>query len=120
MSAAQPAVAMPAAMRSAIGNRFMGASFPWSGSTASQRSRSVRRATRTLALHHPPRSHAMNDTLSPRRVRALIALAGLGLGMLVLLLTPLSGHSEALGWTPVFWLLLAPASVLVAMKPGLP
>lgn len=62
----------------------------------------------------------MNDTLSPRRVRALIALAWLGVGVLVLLLTPLSGHSETLGWTPAFWLLMAPASLLVAMKPGLP
>lgn len=62
----------------------------------------------------------MNDTLSPRRVRALIALAWLGVGALVLLLTPLSGHSETLGWTSAFWLLMAPASVLVAMKPGLP
>ena len=62
----------------------------------------------------------MNDTLSPRRVRALIAMAWLALGTLLLLLTPLSGHSDSLGWTPVFWLMLAPASVLVAMKPGLP
>ncbi|MET4676899.1 hypothetical protein [Luteibacter sp. ME-Dv--P-043b] len=62
----------------------------------------------------------MNDTLSPRRIRALIAMAWMGLGALVLLVTPLSAHSEALGWTPAFWLLLAPASVLVAMKPGLP
>jgi hypothetical protein len=62
----------------------------------------------------------MNDTLSPRRVRALIALAWLAVGTLLLLVTPLSGHSDALGWTPVFWLILAPASVLVAMKPALP
>lgn len=62
----------------------------------------------------------MNDTLSPRRIRALIALAWLALGTLLLLVTPLSGHSEAWGWTPAFWLLLAPASVLVAMNPRLP
>lgn len=62
----------------------------------------------------------MHDTLSPRRLRALIAMAWLAVGALLLLLTPLSGHSETLGWTPAFWLLLAPASVLVAMKPGLP
>ncbi|HEY4293230.1 hypothetical protein [Luteibacter sp.] len=62
----------------------------------------------------------MHDTLSPRRLRALIALAWLACGALLLLLTPLSGHSDTLGWTPAFWLLLAPASVLVAMKPGLP
>ena len=62
----------------------------------------------------------MHDTLSPRRLRALIALAWLACGALLLLLTPLSGHSDTLGWTPAFWLLLAPASILVAMKPGLP
>ncbi|MDR6937525.1 MULTISPECIES: hypothetical protein [unclassified Luteibacter] len=62
----------------------------------------------------------MNDTLSPRRLRALIAMAWLAAGALLLLLTPLTGHSESLGWTPAFWLLLAPASILVAMKPGLP
>lgn len=62
----------------------------------------------------------MHDTLSPRRLRALIALAWLVGGALLLLLTPLSGHSETLGWTPAFWLLMAPASVLVAMNPGLP
>lgn len=62
----------------------------------------------------------MNDTLSPRRLRALIAMAWLVAGALLLLLTPLTGHSESLGWTPAFWLLLAPASVLVVLKPGLP
>lgn len=62
----------------------------------------------------------MHDTLSPRRLRALVALGWLASGALLLLLTPLSGHSETLGWTPAFWLLLAPASVLVAMKPSLP
>ena len=62
----------------------------------------------------------MHDSLSPRRLRALVALAWLTAGALLLLLTPLSGHSETWGWTPAFWLLLAPASVLVAMKPSLP
>lgn len=62
----------------------------------------------------------MHDTLSPRRLRALVALAWLVGGALLLLLTPLSAHSETLGWTPAFWLLMAPASVLMAMKPGLP
>lgn len=62
----------------------------------------------------------MNDLLSPSRLRALIAMAWLAVGSLILLLTPLSGHSDTLGWTPAFWLLLAPASVLVAMKPALP
>lgn len=62
----------------------------------------------------------MHDMLTPRRTIALIALAWLAAGMLLLLLTPLSGHTDALGWTPTFWLLLAPMSVLVALKPRLP
>jgi hypothetical protein len=62
----------------------------------------------------------MHDMLTPRRTVALIALAWLAGGMLLLLLTPLSGRSDALGWTPVFWLLLAPMSVLVTLKPRLP
>lgn len=62
----------------------------------------------------------MHDTLTPRRTVALIALAWLAGGMLLLLLTPLSGRSETLGWTPVFWLLIAPASVLITLRPRLP
>lgn len=62
----------------------------------------------------------MHDMLTPRRTIALIALAWLAAGMLLLLLTPLSGHTDALGWTPTFWLLLAPMSVLVALQPRLP
>jgi hypothetical protein len=69
---------------------------------------------------HRTEEHAMHDTLTPRRTVALIALAWLAGGFLLLLLTPLSGRSETLGWTPTFWLLLAPMSVLVAIKPRLP
>jgi hypothetical protein len=58
----------------------------------------------------------MNEMLTPRRTLALIALAWLACGTLVLLLTPLSGRSELLGWTPTFWLLLAPLSVLAALR----
>jgi hypothetical protein len=61
----------------------------------------------------------MHD-MTPRRTVALIALAWLAGGMLLLLLTPLSGRSEALGWSATFWLLLAPMSVLVALRPRLP
>lgn len=60
------------------------------------------------------------NTLSPNRLRALIAMAWLVAGALLLLLTPLSGHSDSLGWTPAFWLLAAPTSVLLAMRPRLP
>ncbi|GAA0905073.1 hypothetical protein KR767_06970 [Luteibacter anthropi] len=60
------------------------------------------------------------NTLSPHRLRALIALAWLAVGSLLLVLTPLSARSDALGWSPLFWLVLAPASVLLAMRPKLP
>ncbi|QWT19568.1 hypothetical protein KPL74_17700 [Bacillus sp. NP157] len=62
----------------------------------------------------------MHDSLTPRRLTALIAMAWLAAGTLLLLLTPLSARSETLGWTPTFWLLLAPISILLAMKPRLP
>ena len=62
----------------------------------------------------------MHESLTPRRTVALIALAWLAGGMLLLLLTPLSGRTELLGWTPSFWLMLAPMSVLVALQPRLP
>jgi hypothetical protein len=68
----------------------------------------------------PHKEYAVHDMLTPRRTIALIALAWLAGGMLLLLLTPLSGRTDALGWTPTFWLLLAPMSVLVALKPRLP
>ncbi|MBB3226651.1 hypothetical protein FHW69_001241 [Luteibacter sp. Sphag1AF] len=57
-----------------------------------------------------------NDSLTPRRVRALIALGWLLAGAAVLTLTPMPLHSESLGWTPTFWLVLAPASLLLALR----
>ncbi|TCV92846.1 hypothetical protein EC912_106185 [Luteibacter rhizovicinus] len=57
-----------------------------------------------------------HESLSPRRVRALIALGWLAAGTTLLALTPLPMHSESLGWTPAFWLVLAPASLLVALR----
>jgi hypothetical protein len=62
----------------------------------------------------------MHESLTPRRLRALAALAWLTAGTLLLLLTPVSARSETWGWTPLFWLVLAPASILVAMQPRLP
>jgi hypothetical protein len=61
-----------------------------------------------------------NETISPRRLRALLALGWLFAGAVLLVFTPLSAHSEQWGWTPAFWLLLAPASLLVALQPRLP
>jgi hypothetical protein len=61
-----------------------------------------------------------NDMFSPRRLRALMALGWLFAGAVLLAFTPLRAHSEQWGWTPVFWLVLAPASLLVALQPRLP
>jgi hypothetical protein len=58
----------------------------------------------------------MNTTLTPRRARALIALVWMALGLL-LLLTPLAWPSRALGFSTLFWLVGAPACVLLALKP---
>lgn len=38
------------------------------------------------------------------------------LGAFVLALTPLPAHTEALGWAPLFWLLLAPLCVLAGLR----
>ncbi|HWU75708.1 MAG TPA: hypothetical protein VN043_04335 [Rhodanobacter sp.] len=40
-------------------------------------------------------------------------------GGFALLTTLLPAHTELLGWTPLFWLLGAPLSVLLALEPGL-
>ncbi|MBP1474909.1 hypothetical protein J7I44_11415 [Frateuria sp. MAH-13] len=48
----------------------------------------------------------------------LAAGAGLWalLGAFVLALTPVPAHTEALGWAPLFWLLLAPLCVLAGLR----
>lgn len=48
----------------------------------------------------------------------LVAGAGLWLtlGSLLLVLTPLPTHTEALGWAPLFWLLLAPLCMLGGLR----
>ncbi|PWK92520.1 hypothetical protein [Fulvimonas soli] len=43
---------------------------------------------------------------------ALAACGWLLLGLFLLLLTPLPAHTARLGWSPLFWLALAPLSVL--------
>ena len=47
---------------------------------------------------------------------ALGAGAWLAFGLFLLLLTPLPAHTERLGWSPLFWLLLAPASMLAGLR----
>lgn len=39
-------------------------------------------------------------------------------GGFALLTTLLPAHTELLGWTPLFWLIGAPLSVLLALEPG--
>lgn len=55
----------------------------------------------------------------PQRAQQ-IALAWLAGGLFLLLLTPLDAHDDALGWTPLFWLALAPLCLLAALRPTLP
>lgn len=42
--------------------------------------------------------------------------AWLLLGSLLLGLTPLPAHTDALGWAPLFWLLLAPLCMLAGLR----
>jgi hypothetical protein len=48
----------------------------------------------------------------------LAAGAGLWLllGGFLLALTPLPAHTESLGWSPLYWLLLAPLCVLAGLR----
>ena len=49
----------------------------------------------------------------------LFAAAALWLlaGSFALITTLAPAHTELLGWTPVFWLLVAPLTVLLALEP---
>lgn len=61
------------------------------------------------------------SSLQERRLR--IALTWLGAGSALLLLqwlTPLTLFAASWGRTPLFWLLLAPLSVLLALRPAWP
>lgn len=62
----------------------------------------------------------MNLAASTRTRRACIATLWLTLGLAALGLGLVPAHSTALGWTPLFWLLLAPAMVLGLTAPGAP
>ena len=58
--------------------------------------------------------------LSSTQVFAFWLVAGAGLwltlGSLLLVLTPLPAHTDALGWAPLFWLLLAPLCMLGGLR----
>lgn len=49
---------------------------------------------------------------------SMVALSGLWLltGGFLLTLTPLPAHTAALGWTPLYWLLLAPLCMLAGLR----
>jgi len=55
---------------------------------------------------------------SPSFTAPLAAAAGLWLvlGAFLLALTPLPAHTDALGWAPLYWLLLAPLCVLAGLR----
>jgi hypothetical protein len=58
---------------------------------------------------------------SPRHARLLAAsLLWLLAGSALLLSTLVPAHTELLGWSPTFWLLLAPLAVTLTLEPGLP
>ena len=44
------------------------------------------------------------------------AVLWLLVGSLLLALTPLPAHTDALGWAPLFWLLLAPLCMLFGLR----
>ncbi|MEO6967781.1 MAG: hypothetical protein ABI132_04895 [Rhodanobacteraceae bacterium] len=63
---------------------------------------------RTLP-NHPP--YHQSDVLT------LASLAWLATGLVLLCLTPLPAHDAAHGWSPAFWLIVAPAVVLAMLHP---
>ncbi|MHC1480015.1 hypothetical protein ACYJW8_07170 [Frateuria aurantia] len=50
-----------------------------------------------------------------RQRAAWISLVWGGGGLVLLLTSPLPGWTPGLGWSPLFWLVLAPVSVLAAL-----
>ena len=58
-------------------------------------------------------------TIASDRLLATAILWLLG-GSVLLLTTLVPLHTEALGWTPTFWLLIAPLIALLGLEPGLP
>ncbi len=55
------------------------------------------------------RNRGESDTLT------LAALTWLAVGLVLLGLTPLPAHDAMYGWSPAFWLIAAPAAILVAL-----
>src|SRR5690625_2027600 len=55
-----------------------------------------------------------------RRARIRLAMAWLAAGSALLLLTPVSAWSPALGWAPLLALVVSPLLVALALAPALP
>lgn len=47
---------------------------------------------------------------------AAIGLCWLCVGLFALALTPVPAHTPESGWSPTFWLVLAPASALLGLR----
>ncbi|WP_266157263.1 hypothetical protein [Dyella silvatica] len=62
------------------------------------------------------------QAMDTRRHQRLLGIALLWLivGAALLLSTLVPVHTALLGWTPAFWLLLAPLSLLLTLEPSLP
>lgn len=62
---------------------------------------------------------SIND--SDRHTRLLVAaLLWLCSGSVLLVTTLVPAHTELFGWTPFFWLFIAPLVVALALEPKLP
>lgn len=48
------------------------------------------------------------------------ALVWLIVGIVLLLTTAVPMHSDLLGWSGAFWMLLAPLALVLVLEPGLP
>ena len=62
---------------------------------------------------------SIESRLHHQRLLGAAVLSLLGGGAL-LLSTLVPAHTELLGWTPAFWLLVAPLVMLLALEPTLP
>lgn len=60
----------------------------------------------------------MHDTAPHPFTACLVAGAALWwlAGAFLLLLTPLPAHTEQLGWSPLYWLALAPPCVVAGLR----
>lgn len=47
---------------------------------------------------------------------AAIGLCWLGVGLFALALTPVPAHTAESGWSPAFWLVMAPACALLGLR----